>query len=99
MLRAKEELKDLGTIQFGQVYNFEFEIENTLDKDMVINKVQVSCNSCTTATITKKIKGKEKATLKVTFTPGVTGISNKWIDIRYDTDQILRVKFKAIVNG
>ena len=99
MLIAKEELKDLGTIQFGQVYNFEFDIENTLEKDMVINKVQVSCNSCTKATITKKIKGKEKATLKVTFTPGAVGSTNKWIDIRYDTDQILRVKFKATVNG
>lgn len=98
MLKAKEELKDLGTIKFGQVYNFEFEIENTLEKDMVINKVQVSCSSCTTATMPKKVKGKEKVIMKVTYKPGTTGTTSKWIDIRYDGDQVLRVNFKAAID-
>jgi hypothetical protein len=99
MLIATEQLKDLGTVNFGQIQNFEFEIENTLEKDMVINKIQVSCTSCTTATMPKKVRGKEKVIMKVTYKPGAVGKTNKWIDIRYDGDQILRVNFKALVNG
>ena len=98
MLKAKEVEKDLGIIKFGQIYNFEFDIENTLEKDMVINKLQVSCSSCTTATLPKKLKGLSKSKMKVTYKPGVAGTASKWIDIIYDGDQVLRVKFKAIVN-
>lgn len=99
MLTTNEQLKDLGIIEFGKVYNFEFDIINTLGKDMIINKVQVSCTSCTKATLPRKIKGNESAKMKVTFTPGITGNTSKWIDIIYDNDQVLRVNFKAVVNG
>ena len=99
MLTVKQNELDLGTIQFGKVQNFEFEFTNTLPKDMVINKIQVSCTSCTVATMTKKIKGNQSATMKVQYTPGAVGLSNKWIDVVYDGDQVIRVKFKAVVNG
>lgn len=99
MLIASEQVKDLGVIEFGKVYDFEIEITNTLGKDMIVNKVQVSCASCTKATLPRKIKGNESAKMKVTFTPGITGNTSKWIDVIYDTDQTLRVNFKAVVNG
>lgn len=99
MLISDKPTIDLGTIKFGQIYEFEYEITNTLGKDMIINKVQVSCSSCTKATMPRKIKGKQKAILKVTYTPGAVGNSNKWIDILYDGDQHLRITFKAVVNG
>jgi len=99
MLKVNEEVKDLGTIQYGTVHSFEIEVENTTAKDVPINKVQVSCSSCTKATITKLIKGSSKEKLKVTFTPGVVGQTNKWVDLIYDGDQTLRIKFKALVNG
>lgn len=99
MLTANKELIDLGTIQFGKVYNFECEITNTLDKDMVIDKIRTSCSSCTKATLAKKIKGKSSEVLKVTFTPGVTGNTSKYVDILYDNDQVLRVNFKASVDA
>ena len=99
MLRAIEEIKDLGTVKYGQTYNFEMEVENTLEKDMIINKLAVSCSSCTTATMDRKVKGLQKAKVKVTYKPGVVGNSQKWIDIRYDNDQVLRLNFKAMVNA
>lgn len=99
MLTVDKKELDLGTITFGKVYDFEYEITNTLGKDMVINKIQVSCSSCTTATLPRKIKGGNSAKMKVKFTPGVVGNASKWIDIIYDTDQVLRVNFKAVVNG
>ena len=97
-LKALEATKDLGTLKFGQVYNFEFDITNTLPKDMVIDKVQVSCSSCTTATMDKKVKGNSTAKLKVTYTPGVVGPTSKSVNIKYDKDQVLTVQFKGVVN-
>src|SRR5688572_29944964 len=99
MLTTNKELIDLGTINFGKVYNFEYEITNTLSKDMVIDKIRTSCSSCTSATLPKKIKGNSTAALKVTFTPGVTGNASKHVDVLYDNDQVLRVSFKAVVNA
>lgn len=90
---------DLGTIQFGKVYEFEYTLTNTVGKDMVINSLKPSCSSCTKASITKKIKGNDSAKMKVTYTPGAVGKALKSIDILYDGDQYLKVTFKAMVNG
>lgn len=99
MLTTKTETVDLGVIKFGKVYEFEYEIANTIGKDMLINKVQVSCSSCTSATLPKKIKGNDTAIMKVKYTPGTVGNALKYINILYDNDQVLRVNFKAVVNG
>lgn len=99
MLKVDKEEIDLGTVQFGKVYEFDYEVTNTIEKDSVINKVQTSCSSCTKAAITKKIKGNETTKLHITYTPGAVGSANKKVTVFYDTDQVLVVKFKAIVNG
>jgi len=99
MLTVDKEEIDLGTVQFGKVYEFEYEVTNTQAKDAVVNRVQASCSSCTKANITKRIKGNETVKMKVTYTPGAVGKSSKRIDVVYDNDQILKVSFKAIVNG
>ena len=96
-LKVIEPTKDLGEIQFGKVYTFEYDVINTLEKDMVINKIQVSCSSCTTATIGKVVKGNSTAKLKVTYTPGAVGSTSKHVTIIYDKDQILRIDFKGVV--
>ena len=98
MLKANVEPFDIGEMKFGKSYDFTFEVTNELDKDMVINKIQVSCNSCTKATMPNKVKGNQTAKVNVKFTPGVTGNVSKWIDIRYDDDQVLRLKFIGVVN-
>lgn len=97
MLIVKEEIKDIGNVVFGRPVTFEIEVHNTLEKDMIVNKVQVSCASCTTATMPKKVRGKESVNMKVTYKPGVLGNIAKWVDIVYDNDQLLRVKFKGVV--
>lgn len=97
-LKALEATKDLGALKFGQVYNFEFDITNTLEKDMVINKIQVSCSSCTTATMDRKVRGNTTAKLKVIYTPGALGTTSKTVTIRYDKDQLLTVTFKGVVH-
>lgn len=99
MLTAKESTIDLGTLEFGKVYQFTYDITNSLNKDMAINKLQVSCTSCTEAKFVKSVKGNATETLKVTYTPGSVGNQSKWVDIVYDNDQRLRVQFKAVVNG
>lgn len=99
MLKVDKKEIDLGTIQFGKVYNFEYEITNTVGKDLKVDKLQVSCQSCTKATMPSKIKGNESAKMKVTYTPGAIGNTLKYVDIMYDNDQVLRVTFKAVVNG
>ena len=98
MLKSTIDVLDLGTLQYGKVYDFEFDIINSSPKDMSIDKIQASCNSCTKATMSKKVKGNETGKMKVTYTPGVTGTTSKWIDVVYDRDQVLRVHFKALVN-
>lgn len=98
-LKAKEPTKDLGEIKLGQVYNFEYEIENTLPTDVKIDKVQTSCSSCTSAKIDSSIKGNSTNLLKVTFTPGVLGQTTKRVSIMYDKGSVLVVDFKGVVNG
>ena len=98
MLKVNQQLIDLGTIKFGKVYTFEYEITNTVGNDIPIDKVRVSCSSCTQATLPKKIKGNETVTMKVTYTPGVIGPTSKAVDVLYDGDQVLKVQFKAEVN-
>lgn len=99
MLTVEKPTIDLGVLQYGKPHTFECLITNTLGKDMIINKVQVSCNSCTKATFVKKLEGNKEAPLKITFTPGSVGNQSKWVDVVYDSDQKLRIEFKAVVNG
>lgn len=99
MLKALEETIDLGTIEYGKVYNFHYEIVNESPKDLVINKIQVSCTSCTQGKFVNKLAAGAKDKLKVTYTPGSVGNQSKWVDVVYDNDQRLRVQFKAVVNG
>jgi hypothetical protein len=98
MLTLKQEVVDLGMVKFGSPRTFEVEVTNTLGKDMPVNRLQVSCSSCTKAHLPTKIKGNETVMMKITYTPGIVGETSKYVDVVYDKDQVLRVKFKATVH-
>lgn len=99
MLTVDKTTIDLGTLKYGKTYTFKYMVTNNSPKNMVINKLQTSCSSCTKATMSKLLKENQTTEMKVTYTPGSVGNQLKWVDIIYDSDQHLRVEFKAIVNG
>lgn len=99
MLITDEQLKDLGDLKYGQVYKFNYKLVNAGDNDVHINKLQVSCSSCTTASINKKIvKPGEEVLVNVTFTPGTINKQRKHIDVLYDSTG-LRLEFVGESHG
>lgn len=96
MLVAQEPTKSLGKVKFGKPTNFSYCLENTGDRTIEINKLIVGCNSCTKA-YTKKtsLKSGESTTIEVTFTPGSLGEQKKWITVRWNETQDLKLSFTA----
>lgn len=104
MLTAFKEEINLGNIRFGQPYDFVYEVENDSNEEIRVQKVVLSCGSCTKASINKqKIEPKGSAMVNATFTPGSTGVQSKKISVVYKDSQeqqkTLDLKFKATVSG
>jgi hypothetical protein len=105
MLEANQPELQLGTLQYGVAYPFEYTIKNTSDSaDINIVKLVVGCGSCTKAEMqVNKLKPGEQAKINVVFTPGSTGLQNKNISVAYNMHgnamPALILKFRATVNG
>ncbi len=98
MLQVNESLKDLGKIKFGEPCEFKYILTNSSSEILTINKLVKSCNSCTEASINKRILSPgESVDLNVVFTPGITGRNEKSIQILYNTEGNLNVKFKSLI--
>jgi len=98
MLRTKEPLKDLGKIKIKETKGFSYDITNESPKTVTIDKVTVGCGSCTKAHLLKKfIEPNGMQQLKVSFTPGTTGPQKKYVNIRYNETESLKVEFTAEV--
>lgn len=96
MLVTDNPVRDLGLVKFGQVVRFQYTLTNQSDEDVLVDKVRVSCSSCTVAMLSSmRIKAKSDATLKVNFTPGTLGKHKKHVDILYNKDKLLTVSFNA----
>lgn len=99
MLTATEPTKNLGSLKFGSPYDFQYEIVNSTDKMIQVDKVIVGCGSCTTASLHNKfIKPGDSAVLKATFTPGSTGNQLKTIQIKQKDGPVLKLEFTADVH-
>lgn len=100
MLVTDEKLKDLGSIKFGQVYKFNYKLVNAGDNDVTINKLQVSCSSCTSATSSKKlVRPGEEVIVNVTFTPGTVSKQRKHIDVLCSDGHGVRLEFIGDSHG
>lgn len=104
MLTTFQQEISLGELKYGQPKDFTFDIQNESDKPIMVQKVVLSCGSCTKASINKqKIEPNGSAMVNATFTPGSTGIQSKKISVVYHNLEgekgTLDLKFKATVSG
>jgi hypothetical protein len=104
MLSAVAKTKALGNIQYGQEYHFGFTVENVSTERVKITKLVVSCGSCTRASIVgDTLNPGQKGDINVIFTPGSTGIQNKFVDVYYESGgtpmPALRLTFNAVSHG
>lgn len=98
MLEAKIQQIDLGNLKYGVPHEFTFDLKNTGKSDVVVERLVLGCNACTTARmLAKVIKPGDEAKVEVTFTPGSTGNNNKSVSVVYNKDTVLKLKFKALV--
>ena len=76
--------KYLGEIKFGEPQYFKYELTNNSTSSVSIEKLVVSCASCTKAEIDKwELHREETANISVTFTPGALGLQSKRINVVY----------------
>lgn len=105
MLEVNQQLVDLGTLKFGQTYSFNYTIVNKYPTKIKINKVFAGCSACTKVSIDRdEIMPDEEIDIKVSFTPGSTGVQKKYVNLAYsDFDNTvypdLQLKFTGNVNG
>lgn len=96
MLVAKEPLKELGKVKFGKDTKFTFCLENDGHNTITINKLIVGCNSCTKAYVKKtSLQSGESTLIEVTFTPGSLGAQKKFITVRWNETNDLKLMFTA----
>lgn len=98
MLTTQEPTKDLGVLKYGKSENFNYVLKNESSEPLHIEKVIVGCGSCTTAKVYKtNINPGDTTILQASFTPGSTGKQTKYIQVRYNSDSILKLEFTADV--
>ena len=96
MLVVNEPTKDLGRIRFGKPHNFTYHIKNTGTTWAEITKLVVGCTSCTKAHTTKtKLSPGEETIIDVIFTPGSIGPQKKFILVRWDNANEIKLSFTA----
>ncbi len=99
MLSAKEQEINLGKLRLGVAKSFKFELINVGSSNIIINRLELGCFACTTASIEKSaLVPREKVFVDVIFTPGSTGINSKSVTVVYDNVKELKLKFKASVD-
>lgn len=98
MLTVKTNPINLGDVKFGVKNTFVFNLKNTSNKTIIINKLLVGCTSCTKASTSLFILDPGTETnIDVEYTPGSTGRTSKYVYVTYDTDKELKLEFKANV--
>jgi hypothetical protein len=99
-LSFNEMLHDYGTIGQESSNVTYFEVTNTGEKPLIIDKVEASCGCTTPEKPEKPIMPGKKDKIKVVFKPkpGQTGQQNKTVTVSANTDPKLTVlKIKAFV--
>lgn len=95
MLIAEPTTIDLGSVKFGQAYRLTYTLKNETDKPIRVDNIAVSCNSCTVASMRKRlILPKSSEEVNVTFTPGSVTKHKKSVHIMYNNTS-LDLKFTA----
>jgi hypothetical protein len=98
MLTTTEPTRDLGRLKFGKAEKFTIPIKNEGDSAVKIDKLILGCGSCTEASSPKTMLfPDEEVQINVKFTPGSVGNQKKYIQVRYDGNQILKLEFTAEV--
>lgn len=96
MLNAVEQSKSLGSIKKGAPYSFKFTVYNEGAFPITITKIAVGCGSCTKASTAKTLLNpKESTDVNVVFTPGVAGPQNKYVNVYWNKDNVLKLTFTA----
>lgn len=94
MLTINQPNKELGQVKYGKPYPFTYELSNTSNEVITINKIIVGCGSCTTAKTNKTtLSPGETSIIDVVFTPGSVGKQNKNINVKWNIDQLLKLTF------
>jgi hypothetical protein len=83
-LIADETIKNLGNLEHGKVYNFEYKITNI--SDTTLNLIPWASCGCTTPTLDiYKLSPGATATLKAAFdTMGKSGLNDKMVGLWYN---------------
>jgi hypothetical protein len=96
MLISNQQIIDLGSIQHNRAHSFNFELKNAGDNPISINRVNVGCGSCTTASATNNnLNPGETTLLNVVFTPASIGPQTKNVTVIWDEKYNLRLNFTA----
>lgn len=96
MLVVNEPTKNLGRIKFGKAFPFTYSVKNTGTSPLEITKLVVGCTSCTKANTAKtKLAPGEESQIDVVFTPGSIGTQKKFVIVRWDNVNELKLSFTA----
>ncbi len=86
MLQAANNDVNLGEVKMEKEYKFKYIVTNISQKAVQINKLTLSCGSCTKASTDKTLLAPNQSTVvSIVFTPNSTGINKKRISIDYTT--------------
>lgn len=96
MLVAVDTVKNLGKVKKGTSYSFQFMLKNNGEGDIMIEKITVGCGSCTKASTSKiKLSPGDTSNIDVIFTPGSTGAQQKFVNVQWNKDNLLKLTFTA----
>ena len=96
MLVAVDTVKDLGKVKKGKAYPFQFTLKNNSETTITIDRISVGCGSCTKASTSKVSIGPgDTSKIDVIFTPGSTGTQQKFVNVQWNRDNLLKLTFTA----
>lgn len=98
MIANQQEL-DLGKIKFGQPFKFNFTLTNTGKDSAIVTKLVTGCSSCTKASCRRTyVKPGSTTDIDVVFTPGSKGKQTKSVNVIYNHNENILLKFTAEVD-
>ena len=96
MLVAVNTVKELEKIKKGSPYSFQFILKNDGQSSVLIDRISVGCGSCTKASTSKvNVNPGETSSIDVVFTPGSTGTQQKFVNVQWNGDNLLKLTFTA----
>ena len=96
MLVAVDTVKDLGKVKKGSPYSFQFALRNNGQNEVIIDRISVGCGFCTKASTSKvKLGPGDTSNIDVIFTPGSTGTQQKFVNVQWNRDNLLKLTFTA----